>query len=117
MPLPFIVGAGVAALVKGAVAASAAAKVGKEIYKKGERDGYIRCSKEYEEKLRRQADLFLSTTNKWKKERDEYEALLDEYELTIAELEAQIAATNSNEYKQRLANVESYRHKLSSLAS
>ena len=46
-----------------------------------------------------------------------YEALLDEYELTIAELEAQIAATSSNEYKQRLANVKCYRHKLSSLAS
>lgn len=94
-----------------------AAVVGKHAYKRGEKDGYIRCSKEYEEKLRRQADLFLTTTDKWKKERDEYEALLDEYELVITELEAKIAATNSNEYKQRLTNVKSYRRKLFSLAN
>ena len=56
-------------------------------------------------------------TDKWKKERDEYEALLDEYELVITELEAKIAATNSNEYKQRLTNVKSYRRKLFSLAN
>lgn len=89
----------------------------KEGYREGERDGYIRCSREYEEKLRRQAELFLHTSNKWKKEKAEYEALLDEYELTIAELEAQISRTNSGEYKKRLSNVKNYQRKLADLAN
>ena len=88
-----------------------------EGYKKGERDGYIRCSREYEEKLRRQADLFLHASNKWKKEKAAYDALLDEYERTIAELEAQISATNSDEYKQRLSNVKDYQRKLAALSN
>ena len=115
--LPVLIPGVVVALVKGATVAAGIAKVGKEIYKKGERDGYIRCSHEYEEKLRRQADLFLQTANKWKKEKAEYDALLDEYERTIEELEEQIVATNSNEYKQRLSSVKKYQRKLSNLAS
>lgn len=77
----------------------------------------FRCSREYEEKLRRQADLFFHTANKWKTEKAEYDALLDEYKKTIEELEKQIAVTNSNEYKQRLSNVKKYQRKLSNLAS
>ena len=93
-------------------------KLGKnEGYIEGERDGYIRCSREYEEKLRRQADLFLHTSNEWKKEKAAYDALLDEYERTIAELEAQISATNSDEYKQRLSNVKDYQRKLAALSN
>ena len=76
---------------------------------------YQRCSREYEIKLRRQADLFLQTTNAWKKKLGEYEALLDEYEKTIQELEEAIAQTNSPEYKARLENVSEYRDRLASL--
>lgn len=115
--LPFLVLAPAAGLlVKGTVAAVSAAAAGKSIYKKGERDGYIRCSREYEQKLRRQADLFLQTTNKWKQERADYNALLDEYEQTIIELEVQIAKTGSHEYKQRLSSVKGYERKLKALA-
>ena len=110
--LPLLLGVP-ALIAKGATVVAA----GKAIYKKGEKDGYIRCSREYEEKLRRQADLFFQTANKWKKERAEYDALLNEYERTIEELEEQIAATNSNEYKQRLSSVKKYQRKLSNLAS
>lgn len=88
-----------------------------EGYREGERDGYIRCSREYEEKLRRQADLFLHASNKWKKEKAAYDALLDDYERTIAELEARISATNSDEYKQRLSNVKNYQRKLVGLSN
>ena len=113
--VPAAVG-GISSLITTAATAAGVASAGKAIYKKGVKDGYVRCSKQYEEKLRRQADLFLQTTNKWKKERTEYEALLDEYELTISELEAKIAETNSSEYKQRLKSVKNYKSQLSSLA-
>ena len=82
----------------------------------GQKDGYIRCSQQYEIKLRRQAELFLKTTNKWRRERDEYDALLDEYDATIVELEAKLAETGSAEYRQRLNNVSNYRDQLASLS-
>lgn len=86
-------------------------------YREGQQDGYIRCSEQYEEKLRKQADSFFEIENKWKAEKAEYDALLDECERTIAELEAQVAATNSDEYKQRLINVRTYQRKLIALAN
>lgn len=76
---------------------------------------YQRCSREWEIKLRRQADLFLQTTNAWKQKQKEYEELLDEYAQTIRELEDIIAQNNSSEYKQRLENVTEYRDRLASL--
>lgn len=76
---------------------------------------YQRCSREYELKLQRQADLFLSQTNAWKTKRDEYEALLDEYEATIKELEEIISQNNSSEYKQRLKNISKYQKQLEAL--
>lgn len=82
----------------------------------GQKDGYKRCSQQYEIKLRRQAELFLKTTNKWRRERDEYEALLDEYDATIVELEAKLAETESPEYRQRLNNVSNYRDQLAALS-
>ena len=82
----------------------------------GQINGYIRCSHEYEIKLRRQAELFLKTTNKWRRERDEYEALLDEYDATIVELEEKLAETDSAEYRQRLNNVSNYRDQLAALS-
>ena len=82
----------------------------------GQINGYKRCSREYEIKLRRQAELFLKTTNKWRSERAEYEALLDEYDATIVELEAKLAETDSPEYRQRLNRVTDYRDQLASLS-
>ena len=87
-----------------------------EAFYAGQKNGYIRCSHEYEIKLRRQAELFLKTTNKWRRERDEYDALLDEYDATIVELEAKLAETGSAEYRQRLNNVSNYREQLASLS-
>ena len=88
----------------------------REAFFAGQKNGYIRCSRQYEIKLRRQAELFLKTTNKWRRERDEYEALLDEYDATIVELEAKLAETGSAEYRQRLNNVSNYRDQLASLS-
>ena len=78
---------------------------------------YQRCSREYEIKLRRQADLFLQETNRWKSKRKEYEALLDEYEATIAELEDAVAQNGSSEYKERLSSVKEYKDRLESLGN
>lgn len=88
----------------------------RNVFLKGQESGYIRCSREYEAKLRRQAELFLNTTNKWKRERAEYEALLDDYDQTIVELEEKLAVAESNEYRQRLNSVYDYRNKLASLS-
>ena len=88
----------------------------REAFYAGQKNGYIRCSHEYEIKLRRQAELFLKTTNKWRRERDEYDALLDEYDATIVELEAKLAETGSAEYRQRLNNVSNYRDQLKALS-
>ena len=88
----------------------------RKIFLDGQKNGYIRCSQQYEIKLRRQAELFLKTTNKWRRERDEYDALLDEYDATIVELEAKLAETGSAEYRQRLNNVSNYRDQLASLS-
>lgn len=88
----------------------------RKVFLEGQKNGYIRCSREYEIKLRRQAELFLKTTNKWRRERDEYEALLDEYDATIVELEAKLAETGSAEYRQRLNNVSNYRDQLAALS-
>lgn len=88
----------------------------RKYFMKGQINGYIRCSREYEMKLRKQADLFLTTTNKWRKERAEYEALLDEYDATIVELEAKLSESESPEYRRRLNNVVNYRDQLASLS-
>ena len=88
----------------------------REAFYAGQKNGYKRCSRQYEIKLRRQAELFLKTTNKWRRERDEYEALLDEYDATIVELEEKLAETGSAEYRQRLNNVSNYRDQLASLS-
>lgn len=88
----------------------------RKYFMKGQINGYTRCSRQYEEKLRRQADLFLKTTNKWKKERSEYDALLDEYDATIVELEEKLSQVESPEYRQRLNNVSNYRDQLAALS-
>lgn len=88
----------------------------RKVFLNGQKIGYNRCSREYEIKLRRQAELFLKTTNKWRRERDEYEALLDEYDATIVELEEKLSQAESPEYRQRLNNVSNYRDQLASLS-
>ena len=88
----------------------------RKYFMKGQINGYIRCSREYEMKLRKQADLFFTTANKWRKERAEYEALLDEYDATIVELEAKLSEAESPEYRRRLNNVVNYRDQLVSLS-
>ena len=60
--------------------------------------------------------MFLTTANKWRKERAEYEALLDEYDATIVELETKLSEAESPEYRQRLNNVVNYRDQLVSLS-
>lgn len=71
----------------------------------GEKLGYVRASAEYEKKLRDQAKKFLEKENEWKKERDEYEALLDDCAKTIDELEAKIANGGGFEYQNRRDSV------------
>ncbi len=85
-------------------------------YCEGQISGYNRCSREYEAKLRLQADLFLNTTNKWKQERFEYEQLLDEYEKTIEELEKQIEKSPSAEYESRLEHMKETEQRLRKLS-
>lgn len=60
----------------------------------GMKDGYTEASGEYERKLRKQAEEFLTQMKDVKKEHDEYEKLLDEYEKYIKELEIKCAASD-----------------------
>lgn len=93
----------------------------REGYSDGQVNGYQRCSREYEIKLRRQAELFLEEKNKWKAVRQEYEALLDEYEATIKDLEKKVAelemsgSSKYTEYKNRLYNMVTLQNKLKNL--
>lgn len=89
----------------------------REIFQEGQRSGYVRCSHQYEIKLRRQADLFLQTTNSWKQNKSEYENLLAEYDKTEEELRQKIAETDSSEYKERLEKIEEIRQKLKNLST
>lgn len=58
----------------------------------GMKAGYTEASNEYERKLRKQAEDFLSQRKDFEKERDEYEKLLQEYDDYIKELEKKYAA-------------------------
>ena len=60
----------------------------------GMKDGYIEASKEYENKLRRQAEEFLNQTRDYQRERDEYEKLIEDYEEYIRQLEREHAASS-----------------------
>ena len=60
----------------------------------GIKDGYIEASKEYENKLRHQAEEFLNQTRDYQRERDEYEKLIDDYEEYIRQLEREHAASS-----------------------
>lgn len=77
------------------------------IYKAGKYDGkvegYNEASKEYVEKLLKQADEFINQKKVFEKERDVYEALLDEYEKEIDALEQKVDKTEAeNAYLQAL---------------
>lgn len=58
----------------------------------GMKAGYTEASKEYERKLREQANEFLSQKRSFEKERAEYEHLLEKYEDYIRELEKNCVA-------------------------
>lgn len=88
----------------------------RKYFLQGQINGYNRCSREYEIKLRKQAEQFLEEKNKWKRERNEYEKLLNEYDATIAELEAKLSKSESAEYRKRLTSVSNYRKQLASLS-
>ncbi len=82
----------VAAGTAGMVAGNAHEKKMDEVRAEGRRNGYIAASQEYEEKLLRQAEVFLKQEKKWEIERDKYNELLDQYEAYIKELEDKNAA-------------------------
>lgn len=58
----------------------------------GMKVGYVEASGEYERKLRRQADEFLSQIKDIEREKAEYEKLLDDYENYVKELEKKCAS-------------------------
>ncbi len=61
----------------------------------GKKEGYVLASKEYEEKLLKQADEFLRQTTIYETERQAYETLLDEYEAEIDQLTNKIQLTET----------------------
>ncbi len=82
----------VAAGTAGMAVGSAHEKKMDEVRAEGRRNGYIAASQEYEEKLRRQAEIFLKKEGEWKIKSDEYNELLNEYEAYIKELVDENAA-------------------------
>ncbi len=76
----------VAAGTAGMAVGSAHEKKMDEVRAEERRNGYIAASQEYEEKLRRQAEIFLKKEGEWKIKSDEYNELLNEYEAYIKEL-------------------------------
>lgn len=89
----------------------------RKAYLEGQKSGYTRCSRQYEIKLRRQADLFLKKEKKWNTERDEYEQLLNEYAQTVAELEQKVTETGSSEYREQLERVRETQQELKDLSN
>lgn len=86
-------------------------------YSDGYKSGYNRASKVYEEKLKKQADEFLSNRNKWFEEKREYEKLLDAYEREIQGLEKELASIYSDEGSALLRKMKNQYSKLKRLAS
>lgn len=73
----------------------------------GMKDGYAEASGEYERKLRKQAEEFISQKKDVERERDEYEKLINDYETYIAELEEKCASINNiNEVKDLYAKLK-----------
>ena len=83
----------------------------------GQRNGYNRCSREYEIKLRKQADKFLMQIKNVENQKVEYRQLLDEYEKTIEEYEVLLENTNSKEYDSRLTRIKETYNQLNLLKS
>ncbi len=80
----------------------------------GKREGYVKASKKYEEKLLKQTDEFLKQKRDFTKERDEYENLLNEYEKTISELDSK--QKKSEHEKELLIELLMKENKLKALA-
>lgn len=87
----------------------------RKAFMKGQRNGYIRCSKEYELKLRKQAETFFKQIKDVENQKIEYQQLLDEYEMTIEELEIHLENSNSKEYDSRLTRTKETYNQLLSL--
>lgn len=56
----------------------------------GHKEGYIEASNEYEAKLLKQANYFLSQKKVYQSEKENFNKLLDEYECYIEELEERV---------------------------
>lgn len=89
----------------------------RKAYMDGQRNGYNRCSREYEIKLRKQADKFLMQIKNVENQKVEYRQLLDEYEKTIEEYEVLLENTNSKEYDSRLTRIKETYNQLNLLKS
>ncbi|QNL96540.1 zinc ribbon domain-containing protein [Treponema sp. Marseille-Q4132] len=76
----------------------------RKAYRDGQISGYERCSRQYELKLRSEAEKFLKKEKDFRHETTEYEQLLDEYEKVIEELEALVRESSLTEYSERLEN-------------
>lgn len=79
----------------------------------GKKDGYIKASREYEEKLLAQANAFLSQKEIFESQKQEYEQLLEEYEDYIDEMNAKEHLTN--EEQANLLQIISMERKLTKL--
>lgn len=110
---------------KAAIGAAGAAVVAKVAHSKGynsghadgSQSGYNRASKVYEEKLKKQADKFLSEKNALHNQWEGYEALLDDYECEIQRLEDELNEIYSSEGEDLLRKMKNQYRSLKQLAS
>ncbi|MCL2856576.1 MAG: hypothetical protein FWE19_02470 [Oscillospiraceae bacterium] len=132
MPFPILI-AGVAAKAiaatvstKVAVAAVAAtagagATVATALYKKGKhrgkKEGYIQASKEYESKLRKQTEEFLSQCEVFESQRGEYEQLINDYERIIGVLKKEVDSNDNHAANVLLRKVVKEKHELKNLSN
>ena len=85
----------------------------------GRREGYNAASKEYEEKLAKQAEEFYLKIKDVESDKEAYEALLDKYEDRIEELEEELKyyRGDENEIMGELTRLKNQFGRLKSLAS
>lgn len=110
---------------KAAIGAAGAAVVAKVAHSKGynsghfdgSQSGYNRASKVYEEKLKKQADKFLSEKNALHNQWEDYEALLDDYECEIQRLQDELNEIYSSEGEDLLRKMKNQYRSLKQLAS
>ena len=124
MPIPLLIGIG-GAIASAAGTIAGAAVVAKVAHSKGynsghsdgSQSGYNRASKVYEEKLKKQADTFLSEKNALHNQREDYEALLDDYECEIQRLEDELNEIYSSEGEDVLRKMKNQSRSLKQVAA